>query len=58
VKLQVLKHGLRVIPFKLFGSLCVARVQDAQGRDLNFIQEKKDEDSDFAVILPEAAQAN
>ena len=43
--------GTRVIPFNLYGSLRVTSVQDAEGANLNFIQESKDEDSDFGVIL-------
>jgi hypothetical protein len=43
--------GTRVVPFNLFGSLRVTSVQDAEGTNLNFIQESKDEDSDFGVIL-------
>ncbi len=42
--------GTRVVPFELFGPLRVTRVQDAEGKDLNFVQEDKDEDSDFGVI--------
>ena len=52
-----LNAGTRVVPFELFGSLRVTRVQDAQGNDLNFIQEGKDEDSDFGVILPKPLEA-
>lgn len=49
--------GTRVVPFELFGSLRVTRVQDAEGNDLSFIQESKDEDSDFGVILPKPLDA-
>src|ERR1041385_4036016 len=47
-----LRGGTRVVPFELFGSLRVSRVQDADGNDLNFVQEDKNEDSDFGVIMP------
>jgi len=47
-----LRGGTRVVPFDLFGSLRVTRVQDADGNDLNFVQEDKNEDSDFGVIMP------
>jgi hypothetical protein len=47
------KTGTRVLPFNLYGSLRVGGVQDEQGRRLDFIQEDKDEDSDFAVVLPQ-----
>jgi hypothetical protein len=43
----------RVLPFSLYPSLRVSRVQDSQGKDLSFIQESKDEDADFAVIMPQ-----
>ncbi len=50
--------GTRVLPFDLYRSLRVSRVQDEQGHDLQFIQEDKDEDADFAVILPAAPEVN
>ena len=43
--------GLRVVPFDLFHSLRVRNVLDSQGRLLSFIQENKDEDATFFVIL-------
>lgn len=49
--------GTRVVPFDLFGSLRVTKVQDAEGNDLNFVQENKDEDSDLGVILPRPLDA-
>lgn len=48
-----LVKGSRVLPFELFAPLRVARVRDEQGRDLQFIQEKKERDGDFALIWPE-----
>jgi hypothetical protein len=55
--LRAQASGNRVIPFDLFSGLRVTRVQDAEGQDLNYIQESKDEDGDFAVILPQVSQA-
>ncbi|MBV8857178.1 MAG: carboxypeptidase regulatory-like domain-containing protein [Acidobacteria bacterium] len=49
--------GSRVLPFDLFPSLRVNRVRDEQGRDLHFIQEKKERDGDFALIWPEPLEA-
>jgi hypothetical protein len=46
----------RVLPFSLFPGLRVSRVQDGQGRDLNFIQEAKNDDADFGVIMPESVE--
>jgi hypothetical protein len=48
--------GSRVLPFNLFSTLRVKSVQDEQGRELNFIQEDKDQDADLAVIYPEALE--
>lgn len=45
-----LRNGLRVVPFSLFHTLRVQSVT-ADGQPLSFIQEEKNEDSDFAVIL-------
>ena len=50
-------NGLRVVPFELFPTLRVQSVSDAGGQALAFIQEDKDEDPDFAVILPQALAA-
>jgi hypothetical protein len=49
--------GTRVVPFDLYRSLRVNKVQDADGNDLDFIQEGKDEDADFGVILPKPLEA-
>ncbi len=43
--------GLRVAPFDLFHTLRVRNVLDADGKPLDFIQENKDEDADFFVVL-------
>jgi hypothetical protein len=56
VTLRPLVAGARVLPFDLYRTLRVVRVQDETGRDLNFVQEAKDEDADFAVILPHAPE--
>jgi Carboxypeptidase regulatory-like domain/Peptidase family M1 domain len=47
----------RVVLLNLYRTLRVSRVQDEQGRDLNFIQEGKDEDADLGVIMPQAMEA-
>lgn len=46
----------RVVPFNLYSTLRVSNVRDEQGKDLEFVQEAKDEDADFAVILPQSMQ--
>jgi len=44
--------GLCVIPFDLFHTLRVRNVLDSDGKPLDFVQESKDEDANFFVILP------
>jgi hypothetical protein len=45
-------NGARVIPFDLHRTLRVQRVTSEGGEPLSFIQEDKNDDADFAVILP------
>src|SRR6185503_11874191 len=47
-----LRGGTRVVPFELYGPLRVTKVQDEAGSDLSFVQEEKNEDSDFGIIMP------
>jgi len=49
-------NGLRVVPFDLFRTLRVDSVT-ADGQALTFVQEDKNDDADFAVILPKALNA-
>jgi len=46
------KDGVRVVPLELFHTLRVESVTGKDGEPLSFIQENKDEDADFAVVLP------
>src|ERR1700674_511425 len=48
--------GLRVAPFDLFSTLRVRNVT-SDGQELSFIQENKNEDAQFVVILPKALAA-
>ncbi|HJP92781.1 MAG TPA: carboxypeptidase regulatory-like domain-containing protein [Pyrinomonadaceae bacterium] len=57
ISFRNLQAGTRVVPFDLYGSLRVTRVQDPDGNDLSFVQENKDEDSDFGVILSKPLEA-
>jgi Peptidase family M1 domain len=50
-------NGLRVVPFDLFRTLRVRRVTTTDGQPLSFIQEDKNDDAQFAVILPRALAA-
>jgi hypothetical protein len=56
VTLQMREANSRLLPFDLFRTLRVKSVRDEKGDPLVFIQEKKEEDSDLAVILPAAAE--
>jgi Peptidase family M1 domain len=51
-----LRNGLRVVPLELFPTLRVQSVT-AEGQALSFIQEDKNDDADFAVILPKPLAA-
>lgn len=51
-----LRNGLRVVRLSLFPTLRVQGVT-ANGQALGFIQEDKNDDSNFAVILPKALAA-
>jgi hypothetical protein len=57
ITLRNLLPGTRVIPFDLVRTLRVTKVQDADGNDLSFVQENKDDDADFGVILPKRLDA-
>jgi len=43
----------RVLSFNLYRTLRVSRVHDAEGKDLGFIQESKDEDADLGILMPQ-----
>ena len=45
-------EGMRVVPFDLFRTLRVESVTASDGTALSFIQEDKNDDPDFYVILP------
>src|SRR5215212_4288065 len=52
-----LRAGTRIVPFDLYGPLRVKSVQTADGSDLSFVQEDKNEDADFGVIMPKPLEA-
>ena len=56
VTLQMREANSRFLPFDLFRTLRVKSVRDEKGEPLVFIQEKKDEDADFGVLLPAAIE--
>jgi hypothetical protein len=51
VHILALQDGVAVVPLTLFPTLRVSRVETDKGEALDFVQEKKEEDSDFGVIL-------
>ena len=50
--ITALRDGIRVVPFDLFRTLRVQSVTGDNGKQLSFVQEDKNEDADFGVILP------
>jgi len=56
ITLQMREADSRFLPFDLYRTLRVSAVRDETGNALTFIQEKKDEDADFGVILPVAIE--
>jgi hypothetical protein len=52
VHLTALVDGVAVVPFDLYPTLRVSKAETDKGEALDFVQEKKDEDADFGVVLP------
>jgi hypothetical protein len=46
------QDGVTVVPFNLYPTLRVSKVETATGAPLDYVQEKKDDDPDFGVVLP------
>jgi hypothetical protein len=57
VTLKPARDGVRVLPFSLDPRLRVTKVTGADGSTMQFVQERKDQDGDFAVLLPAVAPA-
>jgi hypothetical protein len=51
VHLRALEDGLAVVPLNLFPTLRVSKVEGEHGEVLDFVQEKKEEDADFGLVL-------
>jgi aminopeptidase N len=51
VELRAEEDGVAVIPLDLYPTLRVSKVETGKGEPLDFVQEKKDEDADFGVVL-------
>jgi Peptidase family M1 domain len=51
VHLRALEDGVTVVPLELFPTLRVSQVEGEHGEVLDFVQEKKEEDADFGLVL-------
>jgi hypothetical protein len=51
VHLEAQQNGVAVVPFDLYPTLRVSQVTNAKGDQLDCVQEKKEDDPNFAVIL-------
>lgn len=51
VHVIAMQDGIAVVPLSLFPTLRVSKVETETGTPLDFVQEKKEEDADFGVIL-------
>jgi hypothetical protein len=56
VTIQMRSPNVRFLPFDLYPTLRVKSVRSEDNAELDFIQQKKDEDSDLGVILPAAIE--
>jgi len=51
VHLRALEDGVAVVPLSLYPTLRVNRIDGQHGEVLDFIQEKKEDDADFGLVL-------
>jgi hypothetical protein len=51
VHVRALEDGLVVVPFHLFPTLRVSGVEGEHGEVLDFVQERKEDDPDFGLVL-------
>ncbi|MGB6695858.1 MAG: M1 family aminopeptidase [Terracidiphilus sp.] len=51
VKIHADMDGVAVVPLNLYPTLRVSKVESSEGLSLDFVQEKKDDDPDFGVVL-------
>jgi hypothetical protein len=56
VHILALQDGVAVVPLALYPTLRVSRAETENGQALDFVQEKKEEDADFGVILQRPLQ--
>jgi hypothetical protein len=53
VHIIALQDGVAVVPLDLYSTLRVSKVETDQGAQLDYVQEDKDHDADFGVVLPQ-----
>lgn len=58
ITIHIQSDGTAVLPMRLYPTLRVSGVQSADGSQLDYIQENKDDDPDFAVILSAPMKKN
>jgi Peptidase family M1 domain len=51
VHVLALKDGVALVPLDLYPTLRVSKVETDQGAALDYVQENKDQDADFGVVL-------
>ncbi len=51
------QDGVRAVSFNLYGTLRAESVTDESGKKLDFVQEDKEQDNQFWVILPKSLKA-
>ena len=54
VFVEALQDGIAVVPLDLYPTLRVSRAETATGEPLDFVQERKEDDPDFGVVLARA----
>ncbi len=54
--IQMKEPDIKFIPFDLYSTMRIKTVRNEAGEEISFIQEKKDEDADFGVILGRAPE--
>jgi len=57
VHITSLEDGLAVVPIELYRTLRVSKVETDKGDPLDYVQENKDLDADFGVVLKQPLQA-
>ena len=53
VEISAEQDGVAVIPLDLYPTLRVSKVESGKGEALDYVQEKKEDDPDFGVVLAE-----